>query len=321
MPLDTTTHYTPPFYLKNPHLETILPYLMRRPGQINFDRRRVETPDGDFLDLDWSQKGHRRLLVLCHGLEGSSNSQYMLGMTKAANARKMDVLCINFRSCSGEMNRKLRMYHHGEIEDLTFVLDSIIKENQYQDINLAGFSLGGNVIIKYLGLNGGNVPLSIRSAVVMSVPCDLATSSKALDQRQNYLYTRRFMGSLKNKFDYKSKQFPGTIDMTLYDRIRTWEQYDNTYTTVVTGFKDAAEYYEQGSAKNYISGVRTNTLIINALNDPFLTETSYPYDLCKEHSFVTLATPKYGGHVGFWHPGMQESYLETRALQFIEQNI
>ncbi|NND32267.1 MAG: alpha/beta fold hydrolase [Saprospiraceae bacterium] len=320
MPLQKSD-YNSPVYFFNGHIETIYPYLFRKIPALEFVRERLLLPDGDFLDLDWLRQEGKRLLILCHGLEGSSASQYMQGMATAALNAKWDVLALNFRSCSGEMNQKLRMYHHGEIEDLTFVLNTIVANGPYRQISLCGFSLGGNVILKYLGTQGGDVPLPVRSAVAISVPCDLESSSRALDRWDNYLYTRRFMRSLKSKFIYKSKQFPNAIDMTGFDAVKTWEQFDNTFTPMVTGFKNAAEYYAQGSAKNFIPGIRTNVLLLNALNDPFLKAASFPIELCKNHSYVHLETPKHGGHVGFWYPSLAQSYAEKRALQFINQQI
>ena len=320
MPIQPARKYRPPAYFFSAHLETIYPYLFRKVNGVHYERERIELPDGDFLDLDWSTSNHDRLLVLCHGLEGSSQSQYMLGMAKAALRREWDVVCVNFRSCSGEMNRKLRMYHHGETGDLTHILDLIIDRGKYNIISLCGFSLGGNVIVKYLGTRGNQTPTEIRSAGVISVPADLASSSRALDKRKNYFYTRRFMKSLKPKFEHKSFQFPGTIDMTGYDAANSWRIFDNTYTTIVTGFKNAAEYYRQGSARFFIEGVMTNTLILNAVNDPFLQGPSYPVDLCTESNFVFLETPRYGGHVGFWYPGRAESYAEERIMEFLSNS-
>lgn len=317
MPVLPSPNYKPGLFFLGSHVETLYPYLFRKVEDVRYERQRLELPDGDFIDLDWSRRGSEQLLILCHGLEGSSQSQYMKGMTREANNHRFDVVCINFRSCSGEMNRHLRMYHHGEIGDLSMVIESIVTEFNYRSLALCGFSLGGNVILKYLGTLGHEVPKLIRSAVAVSVPCDLASSSEALDQWYNYLYTRRFMRSLRPKFEYKSTQFPGVIDMTDYDTVKTWQQFDNTYTTKVTGFRDAAEYYEQGSAKNFISGIRTRTLILNASNDPFLQKASYPVDLCTRHPHVHLEMPRYGGHVGFWFPWFEASYAERRAIRFI----
>lgn len=317
MPLASSRPYKPWFYFLGPHFETIFPYLFRSVNDPEYHRERVELPDGDFLDLDWKRGHSDRLLVLCHGLEGSSDSQYMRGMTLAAYERGWDVLCINFRSCSGEMNRLLRMYHHGEIEDLKYVIRLVLSRERYQLVALCGFSLGGNVILKYLGVLANDVPKQIGAAVAISVPCDLASSSDALDRWYNQMYSRRFMRSLKPKFAHKDRQFPGLINMAVYDEIRTWAEYDNTFTTAVTGFADSMEYYQQGSANNFLAGISTRTLLINAQNDPFLREPSYPVKHCADHPHIYLEMPRYGGHVGFWYPGRKHSWVEDRALDFV----
>ncbi len=302
-------------------METIFPYLLRPVKSVNYARERLVLPDGDFLDLDWLVGGHKRLAILCHGLEGSSDSQYMKGMASVLHGKAWDVLAINFRSCSGEMNRRLRMYHHGEIEDLTTVVQHLIELGKYDALSLCGFSLGGNVILKYLGVLSSEVPLPVRSAVAISVPCDLASSSKALDRWSSYLYTRRFRRSLKEKFEAKNQQYPGTFDLENYHKVGSWHAFDSKYTTALTPFETAEEYYEQGSANNFLDGIRTSTLIINALNDPFLMRKSYPKDACEYHDFVYLETPKYGGHVGFWYPGLSQSYIESRAIEFMNQHV
>lgn len=321
MPVHSSPPYKPAVFFLGPHIETLTPYLLRKVANPPYRRERVELPDGDFLDLDWTTSSHNKLLILCHGLEGSSQSQYMKGMTKAASLNGYDVVCINFRSCSGELNRKLRLYHHGEITDLTFIVDQILDRDRYRSISLCGFSLGGNVILKYLGTLGSQVPDLIHSAVAVSVPCDLASSSEALDQWYNYLYTRRFMGSLKSKFEQKDQLFPGIIEMEKYDRIKTWQEFDDTFTTKVTGFANAEEYYQQGSANNFIRGIHVPTLIINAKNDPFLAEPSYPESICRDLNHVYLEMPRYGGHVGFWFPSHQRSFAEERVIDFIKQVI
>ncbi len=318
MPLVKDSSYRAPAFLWSGHLETIYPYLFRK-VQCKYERNRLELCDGDFLDLDWVTNGAGRLLVLCHGLEGSAQSQYMKGMTLAATSQDWDVLAINFRSCSGEMNRRLRMYHHGEIEDLAFVIDHLLKTTKYHSISLCGFSLGGNVILKYLGTHGNTVSSLIRAAVAISVPCDLASSSEALDQWYNYLYTRRFRRSLKRKFIEKERLFPGSLDLTNYDRFRKWKDFDNQYTTALTSFQNAEEYYRQGSARYFIDNISIPTLIINAKNDPFLSKPSYPYEQCKKHDFVYFETPDQGGHVGFWHGNLEMAYSEERTLSFIER--
>ena len=312
------SNYKSPAYLFNGHLQTIYPYLTRKVS-MQYDRERVELPDGDFLDLDWKRGNHQRLLILCHGLEGSAKSQYMQGMASVAYNQGWDVLALNFRSCSGEINRHLRMYHHGEISDLTYIIERIVGKIIYPSISLCGFSLGGNVVLKYLGLGGDKVPKAVKGAVAISVPCDLGSSAEILDKWQSYFYTRKFRRSLKKKFIEKERMFPGTLDLAKYEDVKKWADFDNLYTTKLTSLASADEYYEQGSAKNFIAGIRRNTLLLNALNDPFLSRKSFPINLCQSHEFVYLEMPQDGGHVGFWHSQRHPAYSEKRTLAFLEE--
>ena len=317
MPISSSP-YRAPAFLFTGHLQTVFPYLFRNVHML-YERERVELDDGDFLDLDWCMRGNERLILLCHGLEGSADSQYMKGMALAALNAGWDVLALNFRSCSGEMNRKLKMYHHGDITDLKWVIQRILGALPYRSIALCGFSLGGNVILKYLGTEGCEVPKQIVGGVAISVPCDLATSSEALDRWDNYLYTRRFRRSLLKKFKLKEEVYPGTLDLSIYHRIKTWSDFDNTYTTKLTPFNSAVEYYEQGSAKNFIQAISRPTLILNATNDPFLQAQSYPTLICSDHKSVYLEMPSEGGHVGFWHQSNKPAYSENRALEFFSE--
>lgn len=300
----------------NSHLETIIPYLMRR-VQITFERERFDTPDGDFIDVDWACRNSDRLAILCHGLEGTSQSQYMCGMTQACHDHKWDVLALNFRSCSSEINRSLKMYHHGDTSDLKFLIDQVVGPRNYADVALIGFSLGGNVVLKYLGTEA-NIPNWILGGSAISVPGHLSSSSAALDEWQNTLYTLRFRRSLKKKLIQKSAQFPDVLPMDRLSDCKTWREFDHTFTTIINSFESADEYYEQGSANNYLEKIEKPALIINAWNDPFLRLPSYPIDFARKSTHVVLETPTFGGHVGFWKPGDRYSYAEIRSLKFFE---
>ncbi len=308
--------YKPPPYLFSPHLETILPHLLRSVNGFDYQRERLDLPDGDFVDLDWVRQSHKRLMVLCHGLEGGSDSQYMRGMARTGHNNGWDILALNFRSCSGEINRAIRMYHHGEIEDLEVVLQQ--KTSQYPVVALVGFSLGGNVIVKYVA-SKGSLGGRIRGLVAVSTPCDLASSSKALDRWQNQLYSRRFRRSLFRKFRKKVDQYPGLLDLSIYDKIKSWREFDDTFTTRLTGFRDADEYYQQGSANNFINKVQVPTLLLSALNDPFLEDPSYPREVSQKKKNIFLEMPKFGGHVGFWYPGRKTTYAEERCIEFLHE--
>ncbi len=315
---DFAKYKAPPF-LWNGHMDTIYPYLFRKLSD-QYQRERMELPDGDFLDLDWIKSiGNKHLILLCHGLEGSSQSKYMLGMAAYGAKHNYDVLALNFRSCSGEMNRLLPSYHHGKTDDLEYVINWILQHHEYESIQLMGFSLGGNVIIKYLGTS--NVNARVKSAVAVSVPSDLASSSSALDKKANYLYTKNFRRLLKPKLTAKSEMFPGVYDMNKFDQVKTWWEFDTTFTSKIFGFKDADEYYSQGSANFFIPTVQIPLLMINALNDPFLGQASYPYHLEKSNSFFKLLTPKRGGHVGFIQSNKKTTWVEEVGLKYFDYNL
>jgi predicted alpha/beta-fold hydrolase len=282
----------------------------------DYQRERLDLPDGDFVDLDWIRQGHSRLMVLCHGLEGGSDSQYMKGMARTGQNNDWDILALNFRSCSGEINRAVRMYHHGEIEDLEVVLQR--KATRYPVVALVGFSLGGNVIVKYAARKG-SLEGRIKTLVAISTPCDLASSSRALDRWQNKLYSRRFRRSLLKKFRKKVEQYPGMLDLSNYHKVKSWREFDDTFTTRLTGFRDADEYYQQGSANNFIREVEVPTLILNALNDPFLEDPSYPLEVSQKKENIILEMPEFGGHVGFWYPGRKTTYAEDRCIEFLHK--
>ncbi|MBJ7428232.1 MAG: alpha/beta fold hydrolase, partial [Bacteroidia bacterium] len=168
-------------WIKNKHLETILPALFRKVS-VPYQRERLELADGDFMDLDWIQNNNDYLLLLFHGLEGSSQSQYIKGFAKHFSTQNFDICVVNFRSCSGENNRLITSYHSGKSDDIQTIINHIISNNSYKNIALGGFSLGGNVLLKYLGENGNKIPDAIKVAFAFSVPVDLAASSKVLSQ-------------------------------------------------------------------------------------------------------------------------------------------
>lgn len=318
MPVITSSYDDVPFYCLNGHFETIIPHLFRRVN-IRYERDRFDLSDGDFLDLDWIKNSNARLIVLCHGLEGSAHSQYMKGMARSGMEAGYDVLAINWRSCSGEMNRKACFYHHGETEDLREVVDHIIEDLSYRAIYMTGFSLGGNVIAKYLSQEGEGLAGTIKRAVAVSTPGHLASSSALLDQRQNYLYSRRFRRSLRRKFQAKKEILPEDIDLDKFGEFSKWTEWDDYFTTKLYGFSGAEEYYEQGSANNFLPDIPIPFLLLNALNDPFLDEQSYPYELAKASEYIYLETPKRGGHVGFLQAGSSKTYYEEKALDFFEE--
>ncbi len=288
--------FAPPFFLRNGHVQTVLGAVLPRRGGVIFERERLELPDGDFLDLDWARAGHARAAVLSHGLEGNSRNSDIRGLAAALNAAGWDVLAWNFRGCSGEANRLARFYHSGETGDLAAVVARAAES--YRDLALGGFSLGGNMTLKYLG--EGSAHPAIRTAVAVSAPVDLASSARALDRRRsNRIYLGRFMKSLTEKVAEKARRFPGEIDAAGLGGVRTFAEFDDRYTARIHGFRDAEDYWARSSARQYLGGIRVPSLLLNALDDPFLTPESFPFPEAKTNARFFLETPASGGHLGF----------------------
>ena len=317
MPL-VTSSYRAPLGLRSGHLATIFPTLFRQVGRPEIKRERLELPDGDFLDLDWSPRKHHRLAIIGHGLEGESSAKYIRGMSLALQKRKWDTLAWNCRGCSGEPNRVLRSYHSGASEDLASVVNDAVAQG-YAAISLIGFSLGGNIVLKYLGEEGQDLPREVQAAVAFSVPCDLTSSSLRLGDRDNLLYMSRFMDGLKNKVIQKHQKFPGKLDLSGLRGIKTFAQFDDRFTAPLNGFRDARDYWTRASSKPLLHRIAIPTLLVQARNDPFLPAACFPVEAAESNPSLFLETPAHGGHVGFISKG-KEYWSEARASEFLHQH-
>jgi uncharacterized protein len=310
-------NYKRPSLLFSGHVETIYPALFRT-IDLPYERERIPTPDGDFLDLDWIKNNSKKLVIISHGLEGNSSRAYMKGMAKAFAEKGFDVIAWNFRGCSDEMNKMLRFYHSGATDDLDSVV-SHAQRNGYAEIYLIGFSLGGNLTLKYLGER--NSSPKIRKAVVFSTPLDLHTSCLKISKPGNAIYAARFLKSLKNKVIQKSKVIPG-LDLKGIEKINTLISFDDRYTAPLHGFTSAIDYYNKCSSIYFIESITLPTLIVNAQNDPFLSELCYPINKVKNHPWVKFENPLFGGHVGFAQFNKNGLYWsEERALSFLTSDI
>ncbi len=319
MPQASSSSYPgPPWYQYNADIQTIWPGVFRRISGVQYERERLELSDGDFVDLDWLDKGSRRLVLLTHGLEGNSERHYVKGMAKIFARQGWDALAWNCRSCSGEMNRKVRLYNHGEIEDIGEVIAHALKTKDYEQIVLIGLSMGGNISLKYLSVNAQTKPDCIKACIAISAPVDLGSSAAKLDLPEVAFYRKRFFKMLEAKMIIKAKQFPGIIDLENLKKIKCWEDFDNYFSAPINGYKNAQDFYYQASAINYMSELNVPSLLLNALNDPILTESCFPRTFAKNHQHLFLETPKLGGHVGFCLPWTSESWAERRSLEFVE---
>jgi predicted alpha/beta-fold hydrolase len=320
MPLVAKSSYRAPWYLLNGHLETIVPSMTRKVKGVNYDRERLELSDGDFIDLDWLGNKSNKLIIIAHGLEGNSDRHYSKGMAKYFFQRGWNSLAWNCRSCSGEMNRLPRFYHHGATEDLAELIAYVIAKKQFEMIVLVGFSMGGSMTLKYLG-EQRELPKEIKAGVVFSVPCHLGSSAKELDKPSKKFYLNRFLKKLGKKIKVKSELFPDFISHNGYEAITTFEEFDNRYTAPLHGFENADDFYQRASSLNYLSTIITPTLLVNALNDPFLPRLCFPTETAKDHSHLFLETPERGGHTGFTLAGKKENWMEVRAFEFISQQL
>ena len=319
MPLVESSDYRPPFIFRNTYVNTIYTSLVRTVEDLIYTRERIDTPDQDFLDLDWADKGNDRLLVVLHGLESSANRAYIKGLIRWFNLNGWDGVGMNFRGCSGENNLSLRTYHVGETSDLQVVLEHILCLNRYHTIALAGFSLGGNVVLKYLGEQGEQIFPEIKVAVAVSVPCHVPSANIEFNRRRNWMYLRRFLKTLNHKMHEKAAQWPEHLDIKTPNP-RSFDEFDEAFTAPVHGFQNAEDYWTRNSSLQFITNIKVPTLLINALDDTFLSPQCFPKKEAKEMPNFYLAMPKWGGHCGFYTPTKDNVlWSEKTALTFVEQ--
>ncbi len=320
MPIIENSTYQPPLLFANGHIQSAYPVYFREVKGVDYRRERITTPDEDFLDLDWSRVGSDKLVILLHGLEGHSHRAYMYGMVKAFNKRGWDAVSMNFRGCSGEPNKRLISYHHGKTDDLHTVVSQVMTLKRYTAIALIGFSLGANVILRYLGDGKFPVPETISGAVSISAPCDLTSCALKLARKSHTLYMQRFLKMLHKKIKAKMVLYPDKIDDDDYHALKTFKQFDDRYTAPIHGFNNAEDYWTKCSTTRFLPTISIPTLIINALDDPFLTEKCFILKEGEYNSNLFLETPISGGHVGFVTFGNGGEYWhETRTGEFLSQ--
>ncbi len=308
MPLISST-YNPSFFFKNKHINTVYRTLFSNVN-VNYKRKRFETNDNDFIDVDFISKNSKELILAIHGLEGSSDSSYIKSIAQYSQKLNIDFACMNLRGCSGELNNQFSSYHSGKTEDLIFIINQL--KEQYTSIHLLGYSLGANLILKYLGETQPSC--CIKKAVAISVPLDLTSTSYQLSEKSNFIYLNRFMKSLKAKAIQKGITHNKKSFVEKIKTASNFIDFDNLYTAPAHGFKDAHEYWDINSSKYYVEKITTPTLIINAKDDPFFREASFPYSMIKNLPQVYLERPKHGGHVGF--NSSEKNWLEKRILNF-----
>jgi len=316
--------FIPAWWCRGPHAQTIWASLLRSaPPPLPVRRERWETPDGDFLDIDVvTAAAGKPALVILHGLEGSSISARVRGFLSAAHELGWQGLAVNFRSCSGEVNRLRRSYHGGETADLAWVIERVAAERGQDAICCVGLSLGGNMLLKYLGERANDLPSTVRAAVAISAPFDLAASAKAFERGGfNRIYLGRLVRSLKRKALIKLREYPDLVDRAKLATVRTLAEFDNVVTGPVHGFADAEEYWKASSCTSVLASIRIPTLLINALDDPVVPARALPHHIVPQHPFLTAVFTTTGGHVGFLRgpsPLQPVFWAEQKAMAFLK---
>lgn len=312
--------FKPAWWLQNPHLQTLWPTLCRRRIQnLPIQHERFELPDGDFIDLSWVGSGKGRpIVLLLHGFEGSIESHYSKGMLMAIQQQGWRGVFMHFRGCSGEPNRLSRAYHSGETGDVAALVNALRKLEPNTDIAAIGFSMGGNVLLKWLGETGSQNPLS--AAIAISVPFELHKTTTRINQGFSRIYEWYLLKCVCDRLSKKFQTQPSPIDIP-FSTIRSMRDFDDKVTAPLHGFCDAHDYYVRSSSRQYLSSIKVPTLLLQAKDDPFMTEDIIPAEDELSPS-VQLEVTEGGGHVGFVagnYPWAAEYWLEQRAPEFLQK--
>ena len=319
----SSSSFKPAWWLPGPHLQTLWPTICgRRIQPIPFESERIELPDGDFLDLTWVRKNESGpIVILLHGLEGSIRSPYAKGMMQAIYHQKWRGVFMHFRGCSGEPNRLARSYHSGETGDVSHLAEILKERDPKAKLAAVGFSLGGNVLLKWLGETGDQSPLC--AAVAVSVPFELQNAANRIQRGFSQIYQRHFLKCLYKRLSYKFEHYPAPFELPPFMDVNTIWEFDDKVTAPLHGFMSAKEYYDKSSSRQFLKKITVPTLLLQSEDDPFMTPDVIPHqhELSKA---IQLEVCQSGGHVGFvggkvpWRP---EYWLEDRVPKFFEEHL
>jgi hypothetical protein len=318
--------FVPAWWLPGAHLQTVGARWSRARGGVRLHRERVTTPDGDFLDLDWADGAAdavrpRALVLLLHGLEGSARSGYALETYRRLGQHGIPAVGLNFRSCSGELNRGARLYHSGETDDTRFVIRTLRRRFPDTRLGVVGFSLGGNVLVKYLGEEAaaGERSDGVTAAAAVSVPYDLAAGARRMERGVARLYVWRLLRSRQRKVRARADALGDRMDVARALRARTFHEFDDAATAPLHGFMNADDYYARSSSARWVARVWVPTLLVHAADDPFLPAAAIPRAAAAANPRIVPCFTAHGGHVGFvtGPPWRRRYWAETRVAAFL----
>lgn len=310
--------FKPNFWLPSPHFQTIWASKIRYIKPLQTKKEHIELDDGDFLTLFWSINGNGPIVIIVHGLEGDQNSNNVKAMFCAIKKLGWNSVLILNRNCGGISNRRHRTYHAGETEDLDFVVNLLKKRFPKTPLGVYGYSLGGNILLKWLGEKAEKA--SINAAGVVSTPFDLASSAYVLNKGFSKIYQRYFVNLLRKSAKRKFRKIPPLFNPGNLNDIKTLRDFDEKVTAPLHGFKNANHYYNESSCKNFIKNIRVPTLIINSLDDPFLDKNTFP-NVADVPKIVELEYMKKGGHAAFISENLFEKigWIEDRITNFLKK--
>lgn len=319
--------FAPAAGLANPHAQTLAAIPLARGRGVKFQRTRIDTPDGDFLDIDVATvagvdlPAAAPLALLLHGLEGSARRPYALEMYRQLARRGIRGVGMNYRSCSGEINRTARSYHAGATEDVALVHAWLDSRFPGVAKGMVGVSLGGNMVLKYLGERGGELAIRLRAAAAISPPFDLTMNHETLNQGWNRRYVASFLGSIQAKLRAKAELLRPLIDLERALAAQTLHELDEAMTAPLHGFADADDYYTRASARRYLPGIQVPTLILRAADDPLIAAADIPHDLLQLNGALLAAITPHGGHVGWieGRPLVYRLWAQRQAAAFLAQ--
>jgi len=313
----TRSAFRPAWWLPGPHLQTLFPSLFRRRRPPSLTRERLELPDGDFLDLEWTDRTAGDVVLILHGLEGSLESHYTGGMLGALAQAGYNACLMYLRGCSGEPNRLPYSYHSGKTDDLGFVVRAIQDRLPGKPLAVIGYSLGGNILLKWLGEQGKAA--QVTTAVAISVPFDLNQAALRLEHGLSRIYQHHLVNKLRASARRKARAHRLPWPAERLNELRTFRRFDNEITAPLNGFRDVDDYYTRSSSRQYLRSIQAPTLIIQARDDPFLPAPALPQDDDLSPA-VTLELSRRGGHVGFVsgnNPLHPQYWLEQRIIQHL----